>query len=66
MHKTNTFPSAAFFRLCRRVSHPSTGITKEYSVTLDRKPSMDDLGRIAAGAQVRTHSPAQRAWGQDH
>lgn len=33
--------------------HPSTGITKEYSVTLDRKPSMQDLEKIGAGCEVR-------------
>lgn len=32
-----------------RVMHPSSGITKEYSVTLDRKPRQEDLNTIAAG-----------------
>lgn len=29
--------------------HPSSGITKEYSVTLDRKPRQEDLEKIAEG-----------------
>lgn len=32
--------------------HPSSGITKEYSVTLDRKPRQEDLEKIAAGEQA--------------
>lgn len=39
--------------------HPSSGITKEYSVTLDCKPRQDDLERIAAGA-------AGAGWGRPH
>ena len=29
--------------------HPSSGITKEYSVTLDRRPRQEDLQAIAEG-----------------
>ena len=35
-----------------RVMHPSSGITKEYSVTLDRKPRQEDLTKIAAGERL--------------
>lgn len=35
-----------------RVTHPSTGITKEYSVTLDRRPSMQQLEKMAEGCEV--------------
>lgn len=32
--------------------HPSSGITKEYSVTLDRKPRQADLEAIAGGCDM--------------
>lgn len=39
--------------------HPSTGITKEYSVTLSRKPTMRELEKMAEGCMVRLklHQP---------
>ena len=36
-----------------RVMHPSSGLTKEYSVTLDRKPTLIQLEKMAGGCQVR-------------
>ena len=32
--------------------HPSTGITKEYSVTLDRKPRQEELQAMASGCDM--------------
>lgn len=36
----------------QRVAHPSAGLTKEYVVNLDRKPSRPELEVIAAGTTV--------------
>ncbi|GAB4814296.1 hypothetical protein N2152v2_001342 [Parachlorella kessleri] len=35
-----------------RVMHPSSGLTKEYSVTLDRKPTLAQLEKMAEGCEV--------------
>ncbi|EFN50580.1 hypothetical protein CHLNCDRAFT_14498, partial [Chlorella variabilis] len=35
-----------------KVMHPSTGITKEYSVTLDCKPRQEELQAMAAGCDM--------------
>ncbi len=32
--------------------HPSSGLTKEYSVTLDRKPTLAQLEKMAEGCEV--------------
>eukprot|EP00887_Chlorella_sp_A99_P004816 scaffold4.g4816.t1 len=35
-----------------RVMHPSSGVTKEYSVTLNRRPTNAELERMAAGCEM--------------
>lgn len=36
----------------QQVQHPSSGITKEYSVTLNRRPGKEDLEALAAGCEI--------------
>jgi 16S rRNA U516 pseudouridylate synthase RsuA-like enzyme len=36
----------------QKVSHPSSGITKEYSVTLDRRPNRRELAIVSGGCEV--------------